>query len=208
MATTEHALFSNGQEESSLTMDMSTSIEARSDQINAADLAAPRTYTIEKVTKGNATAPFDFHLVESPGKAYRPNLSMRRVIVQAWGPETSEYEGRRLTLFNEPTVVWAGAEVGGIRISHMSHLDKPLKTALAISQKKKVPYTVEPLEDAPTNAGPSVAQINASTDVAELKAMWKATTDKSLHKLIEGRVAELSLPASSADVDTNPELTL
>ncbi|WP_332645075.1 hypothetical protein [Aeromicrobium sp.] len=139
-------------------MDMTASTEARSDQINAVDLVQPRTYTIEKVTAGKATHPFDFHLVESPGKVYRPNLGQRRVIVAGWGAETSAYHGRRFTLFNEPTVIYAGAEIGGIRISHMSHLDKPLKTSLAISQKKKVPYIVQPLSDvAPPTPAPDTA---------------------------------------------------
>lgn len=130
-------------------LDMTASTEARSDQINAVDLVQPRTFTIEKVTAGKATHPFDFHLVESPGKVFRPNLGMRRVIIAGWGGKTGAYVGRRFTLFNEPSVVYAGAEIGGIRISHMSHLDKPLKTSLAISQKKKVPYIVQPLPDAP-----------------------------------------------------------
>ena len=172
-------------------MDMTESLEARSDQINAVDLSEPRTYTIEKVTAGKATHPFDFHLVESPGKAYRPNLGMRRVIVAGWGPETSAYHGRRLTLFNEPTVIYAGAEIGGIRVSHMSHLDKPLKTSLAISQKKKVPYTVQPLPDAPpAQREPTTEEIAACTDTDALKAMWKAS-GKERRAQIEARVAEI-----------------
>lgn len=132
-------------------LDMTASAEARSDQINAADLVSgPRTFTIKEVIKGKATQPFDFILEESPGKAYRPNLGMRRVFIAGWGPKTGAYHGRRVTLFNEPTVIYAGVEIGGIRISHMSHLDEPLKTSLAISQKKKVPYIVQPLPDAPT----------------------------------------------------------
>ena len=160
-------------------MDMTASTEARSDQINAVDLSEPRTYTIENVTAGKATHPFDFHLIESPGKAYRPNLGMRRVIIAAWGPKTEVYHGRRLTLFNEPTVIYAGAEIGGIRVSHMSHLDKPLKTSLAISQKKKIPYTVQPLiEAAPTPATahePTAEEVAASNDPAELRDMWKVS---------------------------------
>ena len=176
-------------------MDMTASIEARSDQINAVDLTEPRTYTIEKVTVGKATHPFDFHLVESPGKAYRPNLGMRRVIVAGWGPKTEVYHGRRLTLFNEPTVIYAGAEIGGIRVSHMSHLDKPLKTSLAINQKKKVPYTVQPLiEAAPTPAAahePTAEEVAASDDPAALRGMWQASGAERRAQ-IEARVAELS----------------
>ena len=177
-------------------LDMTASAEARSDQINAADLiSGPRTYTIEKVTEGKATHPFDFHLVESPGKVYRPNTGMRRVIIAGWGPKTEVYHGRRLTLLNEPTVIYAGAEIGGLRVSHMSHLDKPLKTSLAINQKKKVPYIVEPLTDlAPpaTVLGEATAdEVTACDSPEELRAMWKVAGQERRAQ-IEQRVAELT----------------
>jgi hypothetical protein len=180
---------------------MTASTEARSDQINAVDLVQPRTYTIEKVTAGKATHPFDFHLVESPGKVYRPNLGQRRVIVAGWGAKTEDYHGRRFTLFNEPSVVWAGVEIGGIRISHMSHLDKPLKTSLAISQKKKVPYVVQPLaESAPIQGEPSehpappeptAEHVAACDDAAVLREWWKQSGPERRAQ-IEARVAELT----------------
>ena len=182
---------------------MTESLEARSDQINAVDLSEPRTYTIEKVTAGKATHPFDFHLVESPGKVYRPNLGMRRVIVDGWGPETSAYHGRRLTLFNEPTVIYAGVEIGGIRVSHMSHLDKPLKTSLAISQKKKVPYTVQPLIEsapAPAQSEPSAKAVAACTDPDALRVMWHPSGPERRAQ-IEARVNEL------AKTEAEPENT-
>ena len=53
-------------------MDMTESIQARSDQINADDLAGgPMTVTIREVVKGKAESPFDFLLVETD-RAYRP----------------------------------------------------------------------------------------------------------------------------------------
>jgi hypothetical protein len=191
-------------------MDMTASTEARSDQINAADLASgPRTYTIEKVVAGKASHPFDFLLIESPGKAYRPNLGMRRVIVAGWGPKTEAYHGRRLTIFNEPSVIYAGAEIGGIRISHMSDLEdgKPLKTSLAISQKKKVPYIVQPLAATPaTPASTPEAtseQVAASTDLDQLGGMWRSSGPERRAE-IEARVAVIKAaaePDASANTD-------
>lgn len=137
-------------------MDMTASIEPRSDQWNADDLiASPRTVTIESVSAGAAEQPFDFHLVETPGRAYRPSKSMRRVIVAAWGSDTSVYAGRRLTLYREPTIRFGKDEVGGIRISHMSHIAAPLKIALTVTRGKREPFTVEPLKDAAPQTIPS-----------------------------------------------------
>lgn len=177
-------------------MDMTASTEARSDQINAVDLVQPRTYTIEKVTPGKATHPFDFHLVESPGKVFRPNLGMRRVIIAGWGPKTPNYHGRRFTLFNEPSVIYAGAEIGGIRISHMSHLAKPLKTSLAINQKKKVPYIVQPLADAPAPPAPDDTASRASKAVE-----WFAATHNVSQANLEAHVGKPIAEWSLADID-------
>lgn len=179
-------------------LDMTASTEARSDQINAADLVSgPRTYTIEKVAKGSAGYPFDFHLVESPGKVYRPNLGMRRVIVKAWGPKPAAYHGRRLTLFNEPTVIYAGAEIGGIRISHLSHLSKPLKTSLVISQKKKEPYIIQPLvestpapvESIASQAAKAVAWFTATHNIGQ--ANLEAHVGKPITEWTDADLAEL-----------------
>lgn len=41
---------------------------------------------------------------------------------------------------------WGGLEVGGIRISHMSHIDKPVTIALTATRGNKKPVTVKPLE--------------------------------------------------------------
>jgi len=43
-------------------------------------------------------------------------------------------------------VKWGGLEVGGIRISHMSHIDKPVTIALTATRGNKKPVTVKPLE--------------------------------------------------------------
>jgi hypothetical protein len=93
-------------------VDLTQSIEPRSDQVNADDLiGGPITYTVREVIQGKAEQPFDFLLVETD-RAYRPSKTMRRVIVNAWGAEASNYAGRRLTLYREPTIKFGGQTVG------------------------------------------------------------------------------------------------
>lgn len=133
-------------------MDISDSIVPRSDQTNAEDfLTGPRTVTIVEVKKGSAEQPVDIFLAEFPGRPFRPSKTVRRLLVAGWGPEASAYVGRRLTLYRDPTVKFGGADVGGIRVSHMSHIDKPLSVALTVTRGKRQPYTVKPLTD--TGAG-------------------------------------------------------
>ncbi len=155
-------------------MDLSQTIAPKSDQLNADDLmAGPLTVTITRVSKGNAEQPVNVELAEFPHRPFKPSKSMRRLLVAAWGKDSSAYEGRSLTLFRNPDVTFGGEKVGGIQISHMSHLEKPLTLALTMRRGKRAPYTVQPLT---VPASPATqltdAEIAACTDVEELRAMW------------------------------------
>ena len=135
-------------------MDLTESIAPKSDQLNAEDLlSGPRTFTVADVKKGSDEQPVNIHLVEFPGRPFRPSKTVRRILVNAWGPEASAYAGRRMTLYRDPAVKFGGMDVGGIRVSHLSHIDKPLSVALTVSRGKRQPYTVQPLAAAPTNSG-------------------------------------------------------
>ena len=174
-------------------MDISDTIIPRSDQLNFDDVAVtPITATVTEVKRGNAEQPVEIHLAETPGRPFKPSKSMRRVLVAAWGKDAQQYVGRRLTLFGDPHVKWAGQEVGGIRISHLSHLSQPLRVALTVTRGKREPYLVQPLPDAPTDA-PALTddQILTCQSVDALRGMWGAATDDQ-KRLIQSRVDQLN----------------
>lgn len=176
-------------------MDLTESLAAKSDQLNAVDVPTPRTFTIAEITPGNEQQPFNFHLVETPGRPWRPSKGMRRVIARGWGDKdvAARYPGRRVTLWCNPDVVYAGAPVGGLQVSHMSHIDGPFTMPLRISQKKTTQITVQPLPDAPAPAPePTEADVAACTDLDALRDMWKRTTSPDLHALITARKDELT----------------
>ena len=130
-------------------MDISDTLAPKSDQQNYDDyLAGPKTVTVSEVRAGSAEQPVEIHLVEFPGRPFKPSKSMRRVIVAAWGSEASAYTGRRMTLFGDPTVKFGGQTVGGIRISHLSHIDGKLTVSLTTTRGKRAPFIVQPLPDA------------------------------------------------------------
>lgn len=162
-------------------MDLTESIAPRSDQVNADDLiAGPQTYTIREVIAGKAESPFDFLLIETD-RAYRPSKTMRRVIVNAWGPEAANYAGRRLTLYREPTIQFGGKTVGGIRVSHMSHIDGPVEVMAQVTRGKREKFIVEPLPEL--------------TPIEKLKAEWR-NADPERRQAIEAEVQALNAQAT------------
>ena len=125
-----------------MTLDLSDTIEPRSDQMNADDLmSGPRTFTITEVRKAaSPEQPVDVYLAEFPqGRPFKPSKSMRRVMVIAWGPDAASYAGHRLTLYRDPEVKFGKDKVGGVRISHMSHLPGRLTISLTVTRGKRAP---------------------------------------------------------------------
>ena len=157
-------------------MDMTQSIQAKSDQLNAEDLmGGPIAVTIADVCKGSTEQPVNVTLSEYPKRAYRPSKSMRRVMVAAWGKDSSAYVGQRMTLYRDPDVKFGGEKVGGIKISHMTGIGKQLRVALTETRGKRVPHVVQPLIDHVTESLTD-AQIAAAETVDELRAMWPSAS--------------------------------
>ncbi len=139
-------------------MDMSAFVAPKSDQLNADDLiAGPRTITITRVTgTGNGEQPVAVFFEGDDGKPLKPCKSMRRVMIAAWGADASQYAGRSMTLYRDPKVKFGGMEVGGIRISAMSHIEREMVMALTVTKAKREPYKVkvlaQPKREAPKPA--------------------------------------------------------
>lgn len=177
-------------------MDIADTITPNSEQLNAEDLlVGPRTYTVTGVEKGTSEQPVFIHLAEVTGRTYRPGKSMRRVLAACWGTEASNYVGRRMTLFNDPTVMWAGKPVGGIRIRALSHIPEPVEINLTVTRGKRVPFTVQPIH---TDVAEHLAALTAATTLEELQAAWVAAdragvaSDVDVTALKDARKVELA----------------
>ena len=133
-------------------MDLSKTIIAKSDQLNADDLiGGPRTFTVVEVREGSEEQPVSIVLAEWPrNRPFKPSKTVQRILAYCWGLETDDWpKGARITLFRNERVKWACEAVGGIRVSHLSHIDGPQKIALQESKHKKSLHTILPLADAP-----------------------------------------------------------
>ena len=128
--------------------DMKNVIIPKSDQLNADDLlAGPKTIKITGVTiKGGSEQPISINYEGDNGKPYKACKSMCRVMVATWGADSSKYSGRLMTIYCDPKVRWAGLEVGGIRISHMSDISETMTMALTVTRGNKKPYIIQPLK--------------------------------------------------------------
>jgi hypothetical protein len=155
-------------------VDMTATIAPKSDQLNADDLiSGPITVTVAEVAAGSPEQPVDVRLVEFPGRAYRPSKSMRRILVSAWGAEASSYTGHRITLYRNPEIMFGRDKVGGIEISHLSDIDKPLTVALTATRGRRKNFTVQPLTVPKPRDWTAETEL-AGNDVDALKALWTA----------------------------------
>jgi hypothetical protein len=179
--------------------DMSQVIVPKSDQINADDLlSGPITIKLKTVNiTGGKEQPVSMYF-EGSDKAYRPCKSMCRVIVAAWGADASRYVGRSMTLYCDPKVKWGGMEVGGIRISHMSHLDAAMTMALTVTRANKKPYTVKPLATAQTKAAGTMMPESSGADEVATSSSPAATriTDEQAISL-DARCSENGISVES-----------
>jgi hypothetical protein len=154
-------------------MDITRTVEPKSDQLNYDDVAStPLTITVVEVKAGGPEQPVELHNSEYPGRPYKPGKSMRRVLIAAWGTEASAYVGRRITLYGDPTVKFGKDAVGGIRIRALSHISEPLTVALTVTRGKRAPFTVQPLPSDTGALEAALADINNADSIPTLKAAW------------------------------------
>lgn len=129
-------------------VDMLQTVAPKSDQLNADDLiGGPRTITITRVTAAQETPdqPVAMFFEGDNGKPYKPCKTMRRVFITVWGPDAKEYVGRSVTIYRDPEVAFGGMKVGGVRISHMSHMQNDMTFAVTTTKAKRSAYTVKRL---------------------------------------------------------------
>ena len=157
---------------------LSSTIKAKSDQLNADDLiGGPITIEITRLSGREGDQPIAINYKGDNDKPWYPCKSMRRVLVFAWGENGNEYVGRKLTLYRDPKVKFGGLEVGGIRISHMSHIDRQITMALTASKANKKPFTVLPLIEVQSDTAPlkdMLADIAAAPNLNGLKFKFNA----------------------------------
>lgn len=159
--------------------DLRATIVPKSDQLNAEQLlSGPMTIRVTEVRVSDSTEqPVVVHYDGDDGRPYKPCKTMRKLLVHAWGENGRAWAGRYMTIYNDPTIRFGGAEVGGIRISRLSHIERGLRVSLTSTKGKKALHEVHPLQ---IEEAPTLAQV-----LAAIEAASSGATMKSAKALIE-----------------------
>lgn len=160
-------------------MDITDALAPNSDQLDAIELVTPRTFTVAAggrlaLRDGKTVAEIPF---EGFPRVWRPSKGMLDVLAKCWGADAKQWVGRRVTLYNDTDVMFGKDRVGGVRVSHLSHIDGTQTVPIRSSGRGRSPkpWKVEPLPDA--------APVDASQIDAALTAITNATTTSQLDKI-------------------------
>ena len=124
--------------------DVSFALEAKSDQLNAVDImGAEPVIRVRDVKVQKGEQPVWIYFDGDNNRPWKPSKGMLRLLAGAWGRDSKQWVGKYARLYFEPTVKYAGQEVGGIRIRSLSDIDaRGLTFALTINRQKREPYHV------------------------------------------------------------------
>jgi len=192
-------------------MDITDALAPKSDQLDAVELVNPRTFTIDTGsrlgTREGATVA-EIRLVDFP-RVWRPSKGMLDVLAKCWGTDGKAWAGRSVTLYNDPEVTFGKDKVGGIRISHLSHIDGPVTVAIRGRGQgaRKIAWPVKPLVVAaqpPPPAAMSLEDVAATTDTDTLRTAWQGSPP-DVRAAIEARVAEIAALAQGDTAQTGGE---
>jgi len=174
---------------------LAKAIEPKSDQLNSDDLiTGPVTVKVTGVDiNETAEQKVVIHYEGDSGKPYKPCKGMTRVMAEIWGGADNgqSFIGQSMTLYRDPRVKWAGVEIGGIRISHMTGIERDTPVVVTQAKGKRQPVIIHPLKSA------AVTPIAAAPDKA---AEW---TEKLIAKISTLPHQDAAHDAIAADVVGN-----
>jgi len=194
-------------------IDMSKTTESKSEQLNSDDMiSGPKTIKITRVSANESSheQPINVFFDGDGGKPFRPCKGMRRLMMQIWGNDGTSYVGRSMTLFRDPSVTWGGLAVGGIRVSHMSHMDRDTTVPITESKTKRRPMLVKVLrvsDPEPPARDPEAEQaaLNAADQgKAAFAAWWNSDYGKAKRAAVRGIMPECQRRVAVWDANNPP----
>ena len=130
----------------SVDVDIRAATKPKSDQLNYETfLTGPQTFIVSKVTPGDRDHPVFIHMNECPATPYKPSKGMLKCIAQpdGWGDKSSQWVGKSITLYGDPTVIYGGVEVGGIKVAALSDINGDYETLISARRGVRKPHLIK-----------------------------------------------------------------
>lgn len=174
----------------------------KSDQLNADQLISKSmTITVSEVKRGAADQPVIISYANDEGRPYKPCKTCRKILIFAWGDDGRQWVGKSMTLFCDPEVKFGGVKVGGIRISHLSHIERDLGLSLNTTKGKKGEFTIKKLVlGRPVEELRRILSAAAKNGTKDLRAMWPKLNETE--RALFGGVCPDEFKRIAADVDS------
>lgn len=167
----------------SVDVDIRAATKPKSDQLNYETfLTGPQTFTVSKVTQGDRDHPVFIHMNECPATPYKPSKGMLKCIAQpdGWGDKSSQWVGKSITLYGDPTVIYGGVEVGGIKVAELSDINGDYETLISARRGVRKPHLIKKIVIQMYDDQKFVANLTAWL---KLIADGKATTDQIIARV-------------------------
>lgn len=117
-------------------------------------------------------------------------LTARRILAALWGSDSSKWIGHTVAVHCDPTVVYAGEEVGGIRPHAATGIDseRVIKLKERRGPKPKT-FTIQPLRMEMTQAKPTRIEFSMETYT---RAIEKIISESKTHDELQTRFDRMS----------------
>ena len=143
------------QEQNQKKLTLRDTIIPKSDQLNYDDvMAAPLTVRVTGLAAGSPDQPVIVRVADAstgePLRDFKPCKSMRRVLIASWGDNGKAWLGKLARLVGDPSVMFGGVKVGGIRIAAVSGIDAPRRIMLTTTRSKRAETIIETIKETNT----------------------------------------------------------
>ncbi len=129
-------------------LDLSGTIKAKSDQLNADDLiAGDKMVQVEHVNlTQDPQQPIQVYYFGCEGKPFKPCLTVRRMLIALWGSDGNTWAGKWMNLYVDKSVSFGKQKnIGGIRVNAVSHIQSAATIALTVRRGVKQHFIIQPI---------------------------------------------------------------
>lgn len=173
----------------------------KSDQLNAEQLInGSMTIVVTEVKRGDGDQPVSIHYENDQGRPFKPCKTMRKILIFAWGDDGRTWAGKGMTLFCDPDVKFGGVKVGGIRISHLTHIERDMAVSLNTTKGKKGEFVIKKL--APIRSKDELLELLRNTAMEGtqmLVKVWQKLSNEERQSLGNACPADIKQVASDVD---------